>query len=154
MEILILAPGKMKEKYLEEGVREYLSRLSHFVKVNLITADVPSGKKGIGALEGEADWMLKQLKTSDLVLLLDEKGSDFSSEGFSILLQEKMNLGVKRMVLLIGGAYGFAPVIREKGWQMIRLSSMTFTHQMVRLFLVEQLYRAFTLLNGIPYHNK
>ena len=98
--------------------------------------------------------ILKQLQTSDFVILLDENGKQFDSVQFSDLLQKKMNSGIKRLVFVIGGPYGFSSELYQKANQKISLSKMTFSHQMVRPFFVEQLYRAFSILNNEPYHHQ
>ncbi len=101
--------------------------------------------------EGEA--LLRYLQPQDMVWLLDEKGKSFTSRGFADRLQKAMNAGPKRLVLIIGGAYGFSPDVRARAQASISLSDMTFNHQIVRLMAVEQLYRAFSILRGDPYHN-
>lgn len=102
--------------------------------------------------EGEA--ILKNIAGGDVLLLLDEKGQQFTSKEFSFELQKRMNSGIKHLVLAIGGPYGFSQEVYQRAQQKIGLSKMTFSHQMVRLFIVEQLYRAFTILRNEPYHHE
>jgi len=98
--------------------------------------------------------LLKNIKSTDTVFLLDENGKEYTSVGFANQLQKHMNSGIKEWVLVIGGPYGFSDSIRHKANGQISLSKMTFSHQMVRLFIVEQIYRAFTILRNEPYHHK
>ncbi len=101
----------------------------------------------------EAKALLSKLDSSDVVVLLDEKGQQYTSEGFAEFLQKKMNAGPKRLVFVVGGAFGFDQSIYDQFPSRLALSKMTFSHQMIRLFTAEQIYRAFTILNNEPYHN-
>ena len=97
---------------------------------------------------------MKRTATADVLILLDEKGKTFTSEGFSEFLQKKMNSGLKNLIFVIGGPYGFSEAVYERANGKVSLSSMTFSHQMVRLFFIEQLYRGFTILRNEPYHHR
>src|SRR5690606_8750240 len=102
----------------------------------------------------EAETVLKHLDSSDTIILLDEKGKNYTSEGFSEMIQKKMNSGIKNLVFIIGGPYGFSEQLYQRTNEKLSLSAMTFSHQMVRLFFIEQLYRAFTIIKNEPYHHK
>jgi 23S rRNA (pseudouridine1915-N3)-methyltransferase len=155
VKITILCIGKTGSSYLKEGIDIYLNRLKHYAKVEYKELpDVPS--KGIDPdilklKEGEL--ILKNLKSDEVLILLDEKGYHFSSRGFSEFLQKKMNAGTKGMCLVIGGAYGFSDPVYTRANAKISFSKMTFSHEMIRLLLTEQLYRAFTILKGESYHH-
>lgn len=134
----------------------YLKRLGHYLKFELaILPDVKNaGRLQAGqlkALEGES--VLQRLRPGDFLILLDEGGRPFSSEEFAAFLSRQFQLSYRRLVFLIGGAYGFSPEISQRADMKLSLSRMTFSHQMVRLFFLEQLYRAMTILNKEPYHN-
>ncbi len=134
----------------------YLKRLGHYLKFELaILPDVRNaGRLQAGqlkALEGES--VLQRLRPGDFLILLDEGGRQFSSEEFAAFLSRQFQLSYRRLVFLIGGAYGFSPEISQRADLKLSLSRMTFSHQMVRLFFLEQLYRAMTILNNEPYHN-
>lgn len=147
--------GKTSAPYLREGVAVYQDRLKHYAKVEYKELpDVPA--KGVSPdvlKEREGDQFLKQVKPDDVVLLLDENGDHFSSRGFAEMLQRRMNSGVKQLVLIIGGAFGFSPAIYARANGKISFSKMTYSHEMIRLLLVEQLYRAHTILKGESYHH-
>lgn len=150
------AIGKTNEPYLEEGMGIYLRRLGHYLKFELaILPDVKNaGKLRAEQLrEAEAETVLNRLRPGDHLILLDENGRQPSSEEFAGLLNQKFQLSHKRLVFLIGGAYGFSDGLYQRADMKLSLSRMTFSHQMVRLFFLEQLYRAMTILNNEPYHN-
>ena len=155
MQIILLAVGKTTDKWIQTGLVEYEKRLKHYAKFSLqIIPDIKGGKRGgeeVKKLEGES--ILKQLGAGDILILLDEAGKQYGSEAFSNQLQKWMNASPKRLVFLIGGAFGFSDEVKAKADFMMSLSKMTFTHQMVRPFFTEQLYRAFTILRGEKYHN-
>ncbi|MBZ0327085.1 MAG: 23S rRNA (pseudouridine(1915)-N(3))-methyltransferase RlmH [Altibacter sp.] len=157
MKITVLAIGKTDDKALESLLEDYQKRLGHYVPFSMeIIPDIKNAKNLSEALQkqAEGDEILKRLIPSDIVLLLDEKGKTYSSVGFSEFLQKKMNSGLKNLVFVIGGPYGFSDELYARATGKISLSSMTFSHQMVRLFFVEQLYRAFTILRNEPYHHR
>lgn len=157
MTIKLLAIGKTDSPELQELISIYEKRLGHYVKFFLEV--VPDVKKTKNLSEEqqrvkEGELLLKQLTTTDILVLLDENGKQFNSVAFSSYLQQKMNSGIKQLVFVIGGPYGFSDAIYKLAVGKISLSQMTFSHQMVRLFMVEQLYRAFTILKNEPYHHQ
>lgn len=157
MTIKILAIGKTDSASLQDLIVEYEKRLRHYIKFELeIIPDIKNAKNLSEAQqkEKEGELILKNLNATDVLVLLDEKGKQFGSVEFSDYLQKKMNSGIKQLVLVIGGPYGFSDAVYTKAQTKISLSKMTFSHQMVRLFLVEQLYRAFTILKNEPYHHR
>jgi len=156
MTIKLLAIGKTDHKALQELITEYEQRLKHYVKFNLeLIPDIKNAKNlsEKQQKEKEGALILKYLKPTDVLVLLDETGKQYSSIEFSNFLQKKMNSGIKQLVFVIGGPYGFSEAIYQKAQVKISLSKMTFSHQMVRLFVVEQVYRAFTILKNEPYHH-
>ena len=157
MQITLLAIGKTDSKELAALIDEYQKRLARYIKFQfLIIPDLKNSKNLSESQqkEKEGEFILAQIETSDFVVLLDEGGKQLSSISFSNYLQKKMNSGLKRLVLVIGGPYGFGEKVYARCNGKISLSSMTFSHQMVRLFTVEQLYRAFTILRNEPYHHQ
>ena len=157
MTIKLLAIGKTDSKELQKLISIYQQRLDHYVKFQLEI--IPDLKKTKNLSEDqqktkEGELILKSLSSTDVLILLDENGKQYSSVEFSGYLQKKMNSGMKQLVFLIGGPYGFSEEIYKKASGKISLSKMTFSHQMVRLFIVEQLYRAFTILRNEPYHHQ
>lgn len=157
MNIKLLVVGKTDVKYLQTGIDEYLSRLKHYVNFELEVIPALKDQKGASPeeiKEREAALILKRLEKSDMVVLLDEHGRQYTSVGYSEYLQKLMNSGVRNLTFVIGGAFGFAPSIHARASAKMSLSNMTFNHQMVRLIFVEQLYRAFTILKHEPYHNE
>ena len=157
MKIKLLAIGKTDNKHLIQLIEEYQNRLKHYIKFELeIIPDIKNVKNlsEIQQKDKEGELILLKLQNTDQLVLLDDKGKDFSSIQFSQYLQKKMNSGIKQLVLVIGGPYGFSDTVYKKSNGKISLSKMTFSHQMIRLFLVEQLYRGFTILKNEPYHHE
>ncbi len=157
MTIKLLAIGKTDNKQLQHLILEYQQRLKHYVKFDFeIIPDIKNAKNlsETQQKEKEGSLILKSLSNTDILILLDENGKQYDSVAFSAHIQKKMNAGHKRLVFAIGGPYGFSDVVYEKSLETISLSKMTFSHQMVRLFVVEQLYRAFTILRNEPYHHR
>ncbi len=157
MNIKLIAIGKTDNKNLQTLIEEYAKRLSFYVKFDLdIIPDIKNVKNLSEAQqkEKEGELILAKINPTDNLILLDENGKTFSSVGFSEFLQKKMNAGIKTLVLVIGGPYGFSETVYEKAQGKISLSQMTFSHQMVRLFAIEQLYRGFTILKNEPYHHQ
>ncbi|TVQ06495.1 MAG: 23S rRNA (pseudouridine(1915)-N(3))-methyltransferase RlmH [Bacteroidetes bacterium] len=157
MKITLLTIGKTDQGFLKEGIEEYVKRLKHYVSFEV--KEIAALKKTSGmspdvVKQKEAELISRHLEKADCLVLLDERGQEFSSVGFSGFLQKRMNSGVKEIVFVVGGAWGFADTLHQKAHFKISLSKMTFSHQMVRLFFVEQLYRAFTILKGESYHNE
>ena len=157
MTIKLLAIGKTDNSYLGELISEYENRLKHYIKFELeLIPDIKNTKSLSEAQqkEKEGEAILKRVSSTDALILLDEKGKQFSSIEFSDYLQKKMNSGVKQLVFVIGGPYGFSETVYSNAQGKISLSKMTFSHQMIRLFVVEQFYRAFTILKNEPYHHQ
>lgn len=157
MNIKILTIGKTDNKALQSLIDDYTKRLSFYIKFDLeIIPDIKNVKNLSESQqkEKEGELILAKLTATDQLILLDEKGTTFSSLGFSDYLQKKMNSGAKTLVFVIGGPYGFSDEVYQKAQGKISLSLMTFSHQMVRLFFIEQLYRGFTILKNEPYHHQ
>lgn len=157
MNIKLLAIGKTDDKNLQTLIEQYQKRLSFYVKFDLeVIPDIKNAKNLSEAQqkEKEGELILSKITPTDQLILLDENGKSFSSVGFSDYLQKKMNSGVKTLVFVIGGPYGFSDMVYQKANGKVSLSEMTFSHQMVRLFVVEQIYRAFTILRNEPYHHQ
>lgn len=157
MRLSLLTVGKTDVAWVKEGLELYVFRLGHYVPFSVV--EIPELKKAsslskdqIKAREGEL--ILSKLKPSDDVILLDEHGREFSSVEFSKLLEEKLSRASRDVVFVIGGAYGFSPEVYSRADSKISLSRMTFSHQMVRAIFAEQLYRAFTIMKGEPYHHE
>jgi 23S rRNA (pseudouridine1915-N3)-methyltransferase len=157
MNIRLLAIGKTDNKDLQSLIDDYCKRLSFYVKFDLeIIPDIKNVKNLSEAQqkEKEGELILAKISPTDQLILLDENGKTYSSVGFSDYLQKKMNAGIKTLVFVIGGPYGFSETVYQKAQGKVSLSEMTFSHQMIRLFFIEQLYRALTILKGEPYHHK
>lgn len=157
MKIKLLAIGKTDNKQLILLIDEYQKRLKHYIKFEIeIILDIKNVKhlSEQQQKEKEGALLLSKLQNTDELVLLDDKGKEFTSIQFSKYLQKKMNSGIKQLVLVIGGPYGFSDAVYKKAKGKISLSKMTFSHQMIRLFIVEQLYRGFTILKNEPYHHE
>ncbi|PTX43277.1 23S rRNA (pseudouridine1915-N3)-methyltransferase [Christiangramia gaetbulicola] len=157
MTIKLVCIGKTDKKELDTLIKIYKDRLQHYIKFELEI--IPDLKKVKNLDENqqktkEGELILSGLQNSDFVILLDENGKQFSSESFSEYIQKRMNTGLKRLIFVIGGPYGFSEELYNRADSKISLSKMTFSHQMVRLFFTEQLYRAFTILKNEPYHHR
>ena len=157
MNIKLIVVGKSESEHLRSWVEVYVKRLSHYTGFEIITLpDVKNAKNlSVGELkEREGEMILRQIEKADKVVLLDEKGKEFSSMEFSKYLEKQMNASVRTLAFVVGGAFGFSPKVYEKIGERSAISRMTFSHQMIRLLVVEQIYRAFTILKGEPYHNE
>ncbi|UPT69724.1 MAG: 23S rRNA (pseudouridine(1915)-N(3))-methyltransferase RlmH [Flavobacterium sp. JAD_PAG50586_2] len=157
MNIKLLAIGKTDNKELQKLIDDYTKRLSFYIKFDLeIIPDIKNVKNLSESQQKdrEGELILAKLSPTDQLILLDENGTTFSSVKFSDYLQKKMNSGTKTLVFVIGGPYGFSEEVYQKAQGKISLSLMTFSHQMVRLFFIEQLYRGFTILRNEPYHHQ
>nr|WP_321453007.1 23S rRNA (pseudouridine(1915)-N(3))-methyltransferase RlmH [uncultured Carboxylicivirga sp.] len=157
MRIELVMIGKTDEKYIVQGIEKYLKRLKHYIPFKMNT--IPDLKKTKNLSEEqqkklEGDLILSQLQPGDHLILLDENGNEFTSVAFSDFIEKKMVSGLKRLIFVIGGPYGFSDEVYSKASSKISLSKMTFSHQMVRLFFVEQVYRAMTILKNEPYHHQ
>jgi 23S rRNA (pseudouridine1915-N3)-methyltransferase len=157
MKILLLQIDKTQDSYLTEGIEIYTKRLKNYCSFEMITINVPKTVRQRTHNEQkmeEAKLILAAILPEDQLVLLDEKGKEYSSVDFSNFIAQKQNASVKRLVFLIGGPFGFSEGIYNRANIKISLSQMTFSHQMVRLFFVEQLYRAFSILKGEKYHHE
>lgn len=158
MRFTFLTIGKIKEKWMRQGIDEYLKRLSPMAKVEILSPDEekmpenppPAMKEKV--MEKEGDKLLKYLKDEDFLILLDLKGKPVTSEGLADILRRKMVSGTSRFFFMIGGPYGNGENIRKRANLKISISAMTFTHQMARLILAEQVYRAMKIIRHEPYH--
>lgn len=157
MKILLLQIDKTQDSYVAEGVEVYLRRLKNYTTFEIQTIHVPKATRQRSHNEQkteEARLILQNLLPEDHLMLLDENGKEFSSQGFAAFIQQKQNANIRRLVFLIGGPFGFNEQIYKRAQGKVSLSKMTFSHQMVRLFFVEQLYRGFTILRGEKYHHE
>ena len=157
MQIKLLTIGKTDNSQLQQLIDDYKKRLSHYIKFNLEIIPDLKNVKNLSEdqqKQKEGELILKALKLADVLILLDENGKQLDSIQFSQYLQKHMNSGVKQLVFVIGGPYGFSKDVYQKAQGKLSLSKMTFSHQMVRLFFVEQLYRGFTILKNEPYHHR
>ena len=157
MKITLLTVGKTDKDWVKQGIDIYAFRMKHYFPFSIV--EIPELKNAsslsqeqIKTKEGEL--ILKNVKPADEVILLDERGREFSSMEFAKTLQDKISYTGKDIVFVIGGAYGFSEAVRQRSNSKISLSRMTFSHQMVRAIFVEQLYRAFTIMKGEPYHHE
>ena len=157
MTIKLIAVSKTDMPYVQAGLDDYIGRLRHYCDFRF---EVIPALKGIASLsptevkEREGQLILKQLGTADRIVLLDEHGRQHTSLSFADYLQRQMNAAVRTLCFVVGGAYGFSPAVYAAAHDKLSLSTMTFNHQMVRLFFVEQLYRAHTILRHEKYHNE
>ncbi len=157
MTIKLLAIGKTDQLMVQNLISEYTDRLSHYINFQMdIIPDIRNTKNipVIVQMEMEAKAVLKKIKAGDVVLLLDENGKSYSSVAFAGQLQKYMNSGAKQLVIVIGGPYGFGETLQSAVRERVSLSEMTFPHQLVRIIILEQLYRAFTILKNEPYHHQ
>ena len=157
MKIKLLVIGKTDDKNLGQLIEKYQQRLNRYVNFEIeIIPDIKNVKNlnQVQQKQKEGELILSKLKNTDQLVLLDEKGKEFRSLDFASYLQKKMNSGIKQLVLVIGGPYGFSESVYKKSTGKVSLSKMTFSHQMIRLFIVEQLYRGFTILKNEPYHHE
>jgi len=157
MKITFLTVGKTEESWLKEGIEKYIKRLKHYAKLTVIDIDELKNTKALTQEQQkakEAELILKKITTLDYVILLDEKGMNLSSVQFASYIDKKGIGSISNLVFIIGGPYGFDPSVYARANDKLSLSGMTFSHQMVRLFFIEQLYRAFTIIKGEPYHHE
>ncbi|MEO0572154.1 MAG: 23S rRNA (pseudouridine(1915)-N(3))-methyltransferase RlmH [Bacteroidota bacterium] len=157
MTIKLLVVGKTENGALGSLILEYARRLKYYIRFEMLTIPQLKNTKNLSKKEQrvkEGELILKQVENSDYLVLLDENGKQYTSVDFAGYLQKKMNSGLKNIVFIIGGPYGFDEVVKERANTRVSLSKMTFSHQMVRLFFMEQLYRAFTILKNEPYHHQ
>lgn len=156
MKIIFLVIGKTDESYLETGIAKYIKRLEHYISFEMkVIPDIKNRKSLTEEQQkkAEGELILSQINSGDDLILLDENGKTFSSVNFSQWIEKQINSGSKRIFFIVGGPYGFSKDVYTKAKFKISLSEMTFSHQMIRLIFVEQLYRAFTIIKGEPYHH-
>jgi 23S rRNA (pseudouridine1915-N3)-methyltransferase len=157
MKLKLLAIGKTESPYLLEGLIDYESRIRRYIPLEI--TEIPGLKNASNLTKSEwkgkeSTKILQQLNPSDIVILLDEKGKEMTSMEFSSFLNQKFSSGSKNLVFVIGGPYGFDESVKKMAQSILSLSKMTFSHQMVRLFFLEQLYRALTILRNEAYHHE
>lgn len=155
MNIKLVVVGKTEEDYLNQGIEIYLKRLTRYVSFEIVELPNVRDAKNLSPpllKDKEADMILKHTSKADRLVLFDEKGTEYGSVEFADYLQMQMNQGIKTLVFVVGGAYGFSEKVYRQAHHKIAVSRMTFSHQMVRLLIVEQIYRAFTILKSEPYH--
>lgn len=156
MKISLICIGKTDDKHLALSIETYTKRLSHYINFQMISLPDIKNNKHLSQDQQkvkEAQLFFKNISPKDLVVLLDERGRQFSSIEFATILEKHMLNSVSHLVYLIGGPYGFDQTIYQRSNSQISLSKMTFSHQMIRLFFVEQIYRGMTILRGEPYHH-
>jgi 23S rRNA (pseudouridine1915-N3)-methyltransferase len=157
MKITFLTVGKTEDAYLKEGIDKYVKRLKHYTKLELVEINELKNTKALTADQQkakEAELILKKISPLDHVVLMDEKGNEYTSTQFAAYINKKEISLSANLIFVIGGPYGFDQSVYQRANDKISLSRMTFSHQMVRLFFVEQLYRAYTILKGEPYHHE
>ncbi len=156
MKITVIVVGKSNDKSIISLMDEYQKRLKHYIKLDWV--EIPDYKnrgkvtaEELKKIEGQS--ILSKLQSGDELILLDEKGKEFTSNEFSAFFRKKMNSGLKNLVFVIGGAYGFSDEVYQRANGKIALSKLTFPHQLIRVFILEQIYRGFTIIKGEPYHH-
>ena len=157
MKIKLITISKTNKKFLIEGENEYQKRLKRYVKLERIEIPDIKNAKALSKSEiklKEGEIILSKIDSADLVILLDDKGKEFTSMKFAKWIQNKRNLSIKNAVFVVGGAYGFSDAVYQRANEKMSLSKLTFSHQMVRMIFLEQLYRDFTILNNEPYHHE
>ncbi len=157
MKICLLVIGKTDEAYLQNGIELFLKRIPHYISFEMKVIPDLKNSRNLSQeqqKEKEGELIIQQLTSSDELFLLDEQGIEYTSVELARFLEKKMISGIKRLVLVIGGPYGFSANVYERANGKLSLSRMTFPHQMVRLIILEQLYRALTILKGEPYHHQ
>ncbi len=157
MTITLLFAGKINKNSLHSSLEEYTSRLKNYVNLKvqfLKTPSLPQGSSDLDKKKSESSVILKEFKPGDFIILLDEKGKEFSTMDLKNLVEKKMMAGNKNILFVVGAAYGFSPGLSERADMIISLSKLTFPHQVARLLIAEQLYRAFTIIRNESYHHE
>lgn len=154
MEFVLLCTAKTDDKEIKALCEQYEKRLKHYTRFRMEEIPTPKIQDPKKLTEREGELILERIAPADLCILLDENGKEHTSEGFSEFVQKQMNSGGKRCFFIIGGPFGFSDAVKKRADAKLSLSQLTFTHQMVRLFFTEQLYRAFTILRNEPYHHR
>lgn len=156
MKITLITIGKTEDSYLSQGIEIYTKRLKHYVPFRILEVPELKNTKNLSREQQkikEAELIFKNISNTDHVILLDENSQELSSRQFSGFLNKKMVGGQQHLIFIVGGPYGFSKEVYDRSNEMISFSKMTFSHQMIRLFFAEQLYRAYTILKGEPYHH-
>lgn len=157
MKITLLTVGKTDKDWVKQGLDIYVSRLKHYIPFSIV--EIPE-LKNVSALtkeqikSKEGEQILKNIRPTDDVILLDERGKEYTSVELARIIQDKISYAGKDIVFIIGGAYGFSDAVYQRSNSKLSLSKMTFSHQMVRAIFAEQIYRAFTIMRGEPYHHE
>ena len=157
MRITLLTVGKTEDAYIREGIEKYSKRLKHYTRLEIIDLPELKNTKALTPEQQkakEAEMILKKLAPADHVVLLDERGTELTSAGLAAYIDKKAIASTVNIVFIIGGPYGFDQALYHRCNDKLSLSRMTFSHQMVRLFFIEQLYRAYTIIKGEPYHHE
>ena len=157
MKITLILNGKTEDDHIKKGFAIYEQRLKHYISFEIIVIPALKNTKALSVeqqKQKEAELLFRQIQSSDKLILLDENGKEYHSVGFSEFIQQQMNSGVKNLVFVVGGPYGFSDEVYKRANGKLSLSKMTFSHQMVRLFFIEQVYRAMTILKNEPYHHQ
>lgn len=157
MKATLLLTGRTADKRFAALIEEYSARICHYLPFDIQVIPELKATKNLSEEQqktAEGELILKALTSADYVVLLDEHGQQYRSAEFAAWMQECMNRGTRRVVFVIGGPYGFSPAVHQRADHKVSLSRMTFSHQMVRLIFIEQLYRAMTILRGEPYHHE
>jgi len=156
MKITFLTVGKTEDAYLKDGIEKYVKRLKHYTRLEMVELAELKNTKALTPEQQknkEAEMILKKITATDHVILLDENGMELTSKQFAGYLDKKAISATTNLIFIVGGPYGFDEQVYQRANDKLSLSRMTFSHQMVRLFFAEQLYRAFTIIKGEPYHH-
>ena len=156
MKITLLVVGRTVDNNIIAGIKDYTQRVGHFVQFEMeVIPELKNAKKLSEAQqkEMEGELILKSIAPGDRVVLLDEGGKEFRSTEFAAWIEHKQNISTKRLLFIVGGPYGFSQKVYDAAHEKLSLSKMTFSHQMIRLLFIEQLYRAYTIINHLPYHH-
>lgn len=154
MRLKLLWVGKTQESWVRTGIEEYAGRVRRYLPLEILEAREEKGAQAAAMRERECERLAKLLPKGARLVLLDERGDEMTSTEFASFLSRNRDQGTQELVFAIGGAYGFTDGFRGQAFKAISLSRMTLTHQMVRVFLLEQIYRGFTIMNGEPYHHE
>lgn len=157
MKVRFILNGKTDDEYIRKGIELFKGRLKYYIPFEELVISALKNTKGLTEEQQkvkEGELLFKLLDKNDRLILLDENGKEHTSVGFSQFMQQQMNTGVKNLVFVVGGPYGFSKEVYKRAHAKVSLSRMTFSHQMIRLFFVEQLYRAMTILKNEPYHHQ
>jgi len=157
MKIKLLVIGKTDSEYLKKGIEDYTKRLKHYLPFEIVLIPDIRNTKSLSEAQQkqkEGELILNNASLGDFMVLLDENGKEYSSVNFSGFIEKQMISGLKNLLFVVGGPYGFSGAVYNRSNLKISLSKMTFSHQMVRLIFIEQLYRAMTIIRGEPYHHQ